>query len=225
MQRHGTSMRTTPLQQQHHRCNMTLLAWLHNLKKVPHHLFTTHLLPVNTILNSHLRYERKLCYESHWLDSVIDSESMRRSPVASKSMSPQLCLRDGIIHYTRSLWTRESAFKTSCKNNESNVFFPFQRRHWIPWCALVLCSYCLSPQNGRLFCSFYVNVTKRGANTCELTEYAAAGQSCHRGAITLVGNFRALTSVRPRDVWWDIKQARMNVTILWLFLSWNSRGM
>lgn len=57
-------------------------------------------------------------------------------------------------------------------------------------------------------CSFYANVAIRGPNTCALAEWepAAAGKSCHWGAITLLEGLRALTSVRPWDIWWDIKQ-------------------
>ncbi len=70
-------------------------------------------------------------------------------------------------------------------------------------------SRCLPHRSLAFPCSFYANVAIRGPNTCALAEWelAAAGKSCHWGAITLLESFRALTSVRPWDTWWDIKQA------------------
>lgn len=69
-------------------------------------------------------------------------------------------------------------------------------------------SRCLLHHTLAFPCSFYANVAIRGPNTCALAEWepAAAGKSCHWGAITLLESFRVLTSVRPWDIWWDIKQ-------------------
>lgn len=120
-------------------------------------------------------------------------------------------LIESIIQYLCSVGIHESPFKTLCKHNASYVCFlhstcfrKFNKSSGVPPSF----SHCFVHHSLVFFCSFYVNVAIRGPNTCALAEWepAAAGKSCHWGTITQLESFRALTSVRPWDVWRDIKQ-------------------